>query len=79
MADRLRRGIDAHVAIALQAEREGAEEAWLKQEIAAWFRGAAQAHGCRLDVQALDELLAADVELNAQGLKVWLSRRARGQ
>lgn len=33
-----------------------------------------RAHGCRLDDAALDELLALDYELNAQGLEVWLDR-----
>lgn len=31
-------------------------------------------HGCRLSDAALDELLALDYELNAQGLEVWLGR-----
>lgn len=37
-----------------------------------------RAHGCRLGEAALDELLAMDYELNAQGLEVWLDREKRG-
>lgn len=33
-----------------------------------------RAHGCRLGDAALDELLAMDYELNAQGIEVWLDR-----
>jgi glyoxylase-like metal-dependent hydrolase (beta-lactamase superfamily II) len=33
-----------------------------------------RAHGCRLGDAALDELLAMDYELNAQGIEIWLDR-----
>jgi glyoxylase-like metal-dependent hydrolase (beta-lactamase superfamily II) len=33
-----------------------------------------QAHGCRLTKERVTELLAVDVELNAQGLEIWLDR-----
>lgn len=34
-------------------------------------------HGTRIEARALDELLANDLELNAQGLVAWLERQAR--
>jgi hypothetical protein len=35
----------------------------------------ARAHGCRFDDAEIARLLAMDVELNAQGLGVWLDRQ----
>jgi hypothetical protein len=34
-------------------------------------------HGCVLSHAQIHELLALDLELNAQGMAVWLNRRAR--
>jgi hypothetical protein len=36
-----------------------------------------RAHGCTLSDAQVRELLALDLELNAQGLAVWLNRRRR--
>lgn len=41
------------------------------------FLGWAREHGTPLPVERVAELLALDVELNAQGLEVWLDRRRR--
>jgi hypothetical protein len=35
------------------------------------------AHGCALDETRVRKLLEVDTTLNAQGLEVWLRRRAR--
>lgn len=49
----------------------------LRQGLAALYLGQLKAHGCALtDVECLD-LLSIDIELNAQGLGVWLDRKAR--
>jgi glyoxylase-like metal-dependent hydrolase (beta-lactamase superfamily II) len=37
----------------------------------------ARAHGCRLPERTIVELLAMDIDLNAQGLGIWLDRAAR--
>ncbi|MCL1500651.1 MBL fold metallo-hydrolase [Xanthomonas nasturtii] len=37
----------------------------------------ARQHGCRLDDAAVEQLLATDIELNAQGLGCWLDRATR--
>jgi hypothetical protein len=34
----------------------------------------ARAHGCRLDEKHMRDWLAPDVELNVQGLEVWLDK-----
>ena len=36
-----------------------------------------RAHGCALEEAAVLELLGMDIELNAQGLEVWLDRARR--
>jgi hypothetical protein len=42
---------------------------------AAIYRDSLRAHGCKLPADRVDELLALDLELNAQGMAVWLNRR----
>jgi glyoxylase-like metal-dependent hydrolase (beta-lactamase superfamily II) len=44
--------------------------------LAAWL-AAARAHGCRQSETELSTLLAGDLELNTQGLTVWLQREQR--
>jgi len=77
-ADDLYRLIDAYVAIAEQA---GSDEEGRCQRIAdgLWrlFDAEAQRLGWALSHEALRKLLKSDVELNAQGLDVWLKARAK--
>jgi len=40
------------------------------------YRTSLAEHGCTLDAPALQSLLALDVELNAQGMAIWLDREA---
>ena len=47
-------------------------ERWL--DVAALYAGRARAHGVAMDDASLLALLAMDIELNAQGLGVWLDR-----
>jgi hypothetical protein len=41
-----------------------------------WLRLLRQ-HGCTLPEERIDEILAMDVELNAQGLVAWVERQRR--
>ena len=34
-----------------------------------------RAHGCKLSLSECESLLESDIDLNAQGLDVWLSRQ----
>jgi hypothetical protein len=43
----------------------------------AWLCERLEAHGCKLDTATRDRWLAMDIDLNAQGLAVWLDRIAR--
>lgn len=56
-----------------QRERRIREAIWAR-----WLEGL-RAHGCQLEESVLLELLANDLELNAQGLVAWLERSARSQ
>jgi glyoxylase-like metal-dependent hydrolase (beta-lactamase superfamily II) len=38
------------------------------------FSASLAAHGCTLDAEAVSQLLAMDLELNAQGMAIWLDR-----
>lgn len=76
LADGLHAMIDACVALARQAvaraDRHGALVAGLNRLLL----DALQAHGCRLPPERQRALLAVDVELNAQGLGIWLEKTA---
>jgi hypothetical protein len=51
--------------------------ACLKDELATLYLGRAEAHGCTLSRDRMRELLASDIELNAQGLEIWLDHGRR--
>ena len=74
----LREQIDAMVAIGRAAPAGAGRHAALKRELAALYLGRLGEHGCTLDAARLLELLAIDIELNAQGLAAWLDRAERG-
>ena len=42
----------------------------------ALYRARVRQHGCTLPDSTVDEILALDVELNAQGMAIWLERQA---
>jgi hypothetical protein len=46
----------------------------LKRRLQALYVHSLAAHGCTLDARTIAELLAIDIELNAQGMAVWLDR-----
>jgi hydroxyacylglutathione hydrolase len=73
----LHRLIDAHVEAALHHRGAGAERhARIKAAIIEILLGEARRHGWRMAPDALLRLMAIDVELNAQGLGVWLDSGA---
>jgi len=71
--------IDAMVAIARAhaALAGAARHAAICADLAELYAARAAAHGCRQGRAEVIELLAMDIELNAQGLGVWLDREAR--
>lgn len=74
LADDLVVQVDAMVDLARAAAGRPDRHAWLMAELGVLYLRRARAHGSGLsDAQVLD-LLAMDIELNAQGLAVWLDR-----
>jgi glyoxylase-like metal-dependent hydrolase (beta-lactamase superfamily II) len=60
-----------------QAQRHAADRhAALKRGLLAMYVESLAAHGCSFDAARIAELLAIDIELNAQGMAVWLDRDA---
>lgn len=72
-ADALLRHLDAMVNIALQEKAAGGERhVRIKERTTAYLLSEIRAHGCTLPDSELHAILATDLELNAQGLGVWL-------
>ncbi len=75
-ADVLRRRLDAHVAVAeVHADAGEGRHAAIKQGIMDALVTDLRAHGCTLPESTILEVLATDLELNAQGLAWWLDHR----
>jgi glyoxylase-like metal-dependent hydrolase (beta-lactamase superfamily II) len=66
--------IDAMVAIARTHADAADRHARIMDNLADLYIARAQAHGCTFDAAHTRELLAMDIELNAQGLEVWIDR-----
>jgi glyoxylase-like metal-dependent hydrolase (beta-lactamase superfamily II) len=77
LADDLHEQIDTMVAIARQHAQAPDAHERIKQDLEALYVARAAAHGCRQGADEVRELLAMDIELNAQGLMVWLQRETR--
>jgi glyoxylase-like metal-dependent hydrolase (beta-lactamase superfamily II) len=72
--------IDALVELAHAAPGTGAtRQDWLETRIEAMLLAGLRAHGCTLTEAEIRSRLANDVNLNAQGLAVWLDRMNEGQ
>lgn len=75
LAEELHDLIDAFVRLARQAPEGAAlRHGWLKAALEDLLLDRLRRHGCKLAEARMRELLANDVELNAQGLEVWLER-----
>lgn len=69
--------IDAMVVLAQAAPAGDRRHDWLKGELGRLYRDRLRACGSPLSEAEMDALLAVDVELNAQGVGVWLDRMAK--
>jgi glyoxylase-like metal-dependent hydrolase (beta-lactamase superfamily II) len=68
-------GVDAMVDIALQAPAGEQRHDTLKRALLGWYAASLARHGCTLAEPEFAALLAMDLELNAQGLGIWLDAR----
>ena len=75
LADDLHAQIDAMVAIARAAQDQPDRHAVLTGALTDLYAGRAAAHGWTQGREALVALLGMDIELNAQGLEVWLDQQ----
>jgi glyoxylase-like metal-dependent hydrolase (beta-lactamase superfamily II) len=66
--------MDAMVALATALPDDPGRHAALVHGYASLYRHRLRAHGCPLTDARIDELLALDCELNAQGMAFWLNR-----
>jgi hypothetical protein len=69
--------MDEMVALALSLPDDDARHATMMRGFGAIHLKRLRAHGCMLSESQILELLALDLELNAQGMGVWLNRRKR--
>lgn len=69
--------IDAMVAIAREADGAPDRHAHMRSALAALYVERARDHGCAMSAERVRELLEIDIELNAQGLGVWLDEQRR--
>jgi len=75
LAENLIEQIQAMVDIANANSSAADRHAQIMAQLAELYVGRAKAHGCSMDVAHMHELLVMDIELNAQGLEVWLDRK----
>jgi len=66
--------IDAMVALARDAHGHADRHERLVESLATLYIDRARIHGAPLTPEEVRALLAIDIELNAQGLEVWLAR-----
>ena len=77
LADLFLTQLDAMVALAHSLHDDEWRHAALMEGLLAIHLTSLRAHGCTLSDAQVRDLLALDLELNAQGLAVWLNRRRR--
>ena len=77
LAERLLEMVDAMVSMSTALPTGPERHAMLKQGLQVQYLQRLQTHGCVLSVARQLELLAMDIELNAQGLGIWLDKRSK--
>lgn len=77
LAQRLLSGLDDMVAIAERHEQADDREQLIRRDFQDWLLNSVREHGVELPEERLLYLLDNDIDLNAQGLDIWLTRRAK--
>lgn len=78
LAAELHEQVDAMVSLAQACDGQPDRHRALVAALSEYYLERAQAHGVALDDAAVLQLLAMDIELNAQGLETWLERAPQG-
>ncbi len=68
-----------NIALSEEYQPEEGRKDRMEQKITETFFRQARDHGCQLSDNEMHRLLGMDIDLNAQGLEVWLQRRARAR
>ena len=76
LARDLHAGVDAYVELARRHHGKPDRGALMRKDMAAWFDAALDRHGYTGNSVTRRELLEFDIDINCQGLEVWLDRRA---
>jgi glyoxylase-like metal-dependent hydrolase (beta-lactamase superfamily II) len=71
--------LDELVALGHRLRAAPDRHAALRRGLRAIYLERVAQHGCALAPAQVEELLAIDIELNAQGMGLWLDRKARGR
>jgi glyoxylase-like metal-dependent hydrolase (beta-lactamase superfamily II) len=66
--------LDQMVALALARRHSAGRHEALKQDMLTLFHASLQEHGCSFERATVARLLEVDIELNAQGIAVWLDK-----
>jgi len=77
LARDLHEQIDAMVTIARSHASKADRHARIMEDLAQLYIARARDHGCIFDDARIRDLLVMDIELNAQGLEVWLEKSSR--
>lgn len=75
LAPQLHRDLDAYERIALEERGAPDPKTAIQRRIEDWMIGRLMEHGVTMDEARRDELIANDMDLNAQGLAFWASRQ----
>ncbi|MCU7842761.1 MAG: MBL fold metallo-hydrolase [Candidatus Thiodiazotropha sp. (ex Monitilora ramsayi)] len=77
LVKQLRESLNQFTATALAADAEPgkARTAQIRAGLFKWLQEALQKHGCSQIPQEIEQLMSMDMELDAQGLEVWLQKR----
>lgn len=77
LAAELHEQVDAMVSLAQACDGLPDRHGALVAALSGYYLERSQAHGCALDDAQVLDLLDMDIELNAQGLEIWLDRSRR--
>ena len=77
LARDLHQAIDEYVEIARRCHGRPDRGALIRRGLTSWFDAALDRHGYAGDAVRRRELLEIDIDLNSQGLEVWLDRSSR--
>ena len=77
LADELISGVESIVQIAEKHVTSDERPQQIKKDLTDLLMNSARTHGITLDDVTLENLLMPDIDLNTQGIEVWLNRRER--